>query len=140
FIESTNLHRDEILANYGVGPEIMGQTDNQTRANAEASIFVFMRFGVLPFLEKFVDTLNGHYLPAFQATDNMEFAYDDPVPENRDEKRLDAQALFSIGAASPNELRKSFGLEPIDNPAMDEMYLDMTKMPIGTPNAKPPPK
>lgn len=131
FIESKSLHRDEILANYGVGPEVMGKTNDQSRANAEAAIFVFMRFGVLPFLEKFTDTLNSDYLPAFPGTEGMEFAYDDPVPENRDEKRADAQALFAVGAATPNELRKSFGFEPINRPGMDDTYIDLSKIAIG---------
>lgn len=130
-VEGKNLNRDEILAAYGIGLEIFGKTESQTRANAEAAIFVYMRFGVLPYLEKFVDTLNTDYLPAFPGTEDMTFTFDDPVPENKEEKRLDAQTAFQLGAITPNEYRKSRGLEPLDLPGMDVPYLDIGKVPIG---------
>src|SRR5437868_14798530 len=114
FKEGKDTARDEILANYGIGLEIMGRTESQTRANAEAAIFVFQRFGVLPYMELFVDALNNDYLPAFPGTDNLEFVFDDPVPANLEDKRATAQTLAGGGAITPNEQRKMFGLEPID--------------------------
>lgn len=65
FIEGKAVTHDEILANYGMGLEILGKTDSQTRATAEAAIFVFQKFGVIPYLKLFVDTPNNDYLPAF---------------------------------------------------------------------------
>lgn len=131
FVEGKNLTRDEILANYGVGLEMLGKTESQTRANAEAAVFVFMRFGVLPFIEKFADTLNNDYLPAFPGTDGMEFLFDDPVPENLEEKRANADSLFGGGALTPNERRKMFGMEPLNLPGMDVPYLPINAMPVG---------
>ena len=40
FAEGKQMTRDEVLAAYGVGLEIMGKTESQTRANAEAFRFV----------------------------------------------------------------------------------------------------
>jgi HK97 family phage portal protein len=131
FIEGMHLNRDEILANFGVGLEILGKTESQTRANADTAVYVFMRFGVLPFIEKFVDTLNNDYLPAFPGTEDLEFVFDDPVPENTEEKRLNATTLFAIGAVTPNEVRKQFGLEPLPDEGMDVPYMDFNKMPVG---------
>lgn len=130
--EGKQINRDEILANYGVGLEILGRTEAQTRANAEAAIFVFMKFGVTPFLDKFVDTLNNDYLPAFPGTDGLEFCYDDPVPENMEEKRANALALFSMGALTPNQALEMFGMEPLKLPGMDTPYLELNKVPVGT--------
>jgi HK97 family phage portal protein len=123
FIEGKTLNRDDILAAYGV--------DNQTRANAEASIFIFERFGVLPFLEKIRDTLTSDYLPAFAGSDELSFTFDDPVPQNMEEKRANMQTGFSLGAVTPNEVRKQLGLEPLNLPGMDVPYLDLNKMPVG---------
>lgn len=39
-------NRDEILAAFGVGLEMLGKTESQTRANADTLVFVFMKFGV----------------------------------------------------------------------------------------------
>src|SRR5207245_446867 len=112
FIEGKENNRDEILANYGVGLEMLGKTDSQTRANADAAIFVFMKFGASPFIEQFCDTLTNDYLPAFPGTEGLEFCFDDPVPENLEEKRANADSLLNCGALTPNERRKMFGLDP----------------------------
>ena len=131
FAEGKRMTRDEILANFGVGMEIMGHTESQTRANAEASIFVFMKFGVLPFLKKFTDTLNNDFLPAFPGTEGLKFVFDDPVPENMEEKRENARTMFDLGVCTPNELRQVFGKEPLKIDGMDTPYLDFGKVPIG---------
>lgn len=133
FLEGKKINMEEILANFRVGPEMLGKTDSQTRANAEASIFVFERFGMLPFIELFADTLTNDYLPAFPGTDGLEFSFPDPVPENMEEKRQNARTLFDVGAATPNELRKTFGMEELAQDGMDTPYLDMGKTPVGEP-------
>ena len=134
-VESKNLIRDEILANYGVSLEMLGHNENQTRANAEAAIFIFKQFGALFFIEKFADTLNNDYLIAFPGREDLSFSFPDPVPENMEEKRANAETLFSIGAMTPNEARKQFGLEALDQEGMDTPYMDFGKMPI---DAEPP--
>lgn len=131
FIEGKNLTRDEILANYRVGMEMFGKTESQTRANADASIYVFARFTILPILELIADTLTNDYLPAFPKTDGMEFIFDDPVPENEENKRATAERLFGSGALTPNELRQQFGLEELDLEGMDTPYLPFSAMPMG---------
>lgn len=131
YTQGKETNRMEILARYGVGPEILGMTDSQTRANAEAAIFVFMKFGASFFIELVADTLTNDYLSAFPGTEGMTFSFPDPVPENMEEKRLNAQTLFNIGAATPNELRKDFGMEALDLEGMDSPYIDFGKSPIG---------
>lgn len=61
YAEAKNMNRDEILARFSVGLEMLGRTESQTRANAEAAIFVFMKFGASFIIEKFADTLNNEY-------------------------------------------------------------------------------
>jgi HK97 family phage portal protein len=133
WIEGKQMNKTEILARYGVGPEILGLTESQTRANAEAAIYVFMKFGASFFIEKFADTLNNDYLPVFPGTEGMEMGYPDPVPENMEEKRLNAQTLWSMGGLSPNQARQLFGMEAETDEGMDSKYLDMGKIPINAP-------
>jgi HK97 family phage portal protein len=134
--QGKEANRTEILARYGVGPEILGLTDSQTRANAEAAIFVFMKFGASFFIEKFADTLDNDYSPAFPDTDEMTWTFPDPVPENMEEKRANASALFAAGALTPDEMRKSFGLEPLNIVGSS----DIPYVPIGmVPAGEPPP-
>lgn len=133
FVEGKKVNMTEILANYRVGPEMLGKTEGQTRANADAAIYVYARFGSLPFLEAFADTLTNEYLPQFPGTDGMEYGFKDPVPENADEKRSNATTLFASGAVTPNELRKEFGMEPLNLPGMDVPYVPFNVSPVGEP-------
>jgi len=131
FAEGKQATRDEILAAYGVGLEILGKTESQTRANAEASIFVFEKFGVAPFVNVVNDGLQVDYLPAFPGVDGLDVWHDDPVPENEENKRANADNLFNGGALTPNERRKMFNLEPLNLPGMDVPYLDFGKAAVG---------
>ncbi|MGE0536648.1 MAG: phage portal protein [Pirellulales bacterium] len=132
FMEGKNINRDEILANYGVGLEILGRTESQTRANAEAAIFVFMRFGALFFIECMFDTFNNDLKPAFPGNDKNEFCFDDPVPENMEEKRLNSQALMDSGALTPDEMRKLFGMEPLGIAGVTDVpYVNFSRVPAG---------
>ncbi|SKC53552.1 phage portal protein [Ohtaekwangia koreensis] len=44
-----------------------------------------------------------------------------------------AKTLNNMGALSPNEVRKEFNLERIDNPEMDKYYAQVQYQPLGTP-------
>ena len=139
YTEGKKLVREEIMANYGIGPEIMGKTESQTRANAEAAIFVFREFGVNPFAMKFNDTLNNDYMPAFPNPKGAEFYYDSIVPENMEDKRANADNLFNGGGLTPNERRKMFGMEPINLPGMDVPYLPINMQEVGYEPPEPDP-
>ncbi len=134
FLEGKDSNKDEILANYGVSLEVLGQTDSVTRANAEAAIYVFMRFGVLPFVESVFDTLNNDFKPAFTGNQRNEFSFDDPVPDNVEEKRQTASLLFNSGAISPDEMRKMFGMEPLGIVGVTDVpYQPLMSIPAGQP-------
>jgi len=136
FSEGKDKNRDEILSAYRVGLEMLGKTESQTRANAESAIFVFMRFSVTPFYDQILDTLNTDFLPQFAGTKKLEFFYDDPVPENMDEKRENYRFLMEFGAATPNEARQAFGMEPLDVPEADMPHVGLNRLPLGTPAPK----
>lgn len=132
--QGKDMNRTEVLARYGVGPEILGLTDSQTRANAEAAIFVFQKFGASFIIEKFADTLDNDYSPAFPDTEDMFWAFPDPVPENMEEKRATATLLFNSGALSPDAMLQMFGREPIGIPGVTDIpYVPIGMIPAGEP-------
>lgn len=139
YSEGKKLVRDEILANYGIGPEILGRTESQTRANAEAAIFVYREFGVDPIAQKIRDGLDNDYMPAFPNPKGAEWYYDNIVPENMEDKRANADNLANGGALTPNERRKMFGLEPLDLPGMDVPYLPISLQEVGYEPPEPDP-
>jgi phage portal protein BeeE len=130
FIEGKKLTRDEILINFRIGLEMFGKTESKTRANAEASIFVFTRFVVLPFLENITDVLTNHYLREFPGTEDMEFTFDDPVPQNDENKRAIAETLFKTGAITPDEIRQMFNLDPLNLPGTKVPYTTIQSIPL----------
>jgi len=140
FIQGKEIGRDEVLAAYGVGLEIFGKTESQTRANADTAVFVFMKFGVAPFLIKLNDSLNNDFLTAFAGSEGLEFCFDDPVPENTEEKRATAGLLFDKGAMTPDEMRKMFGLEPLNIAGVSDVpYMPLGAVPAGfEPEPDPP--
>ena len=139
FIEGKNLTRDEILADLRVGMEMLGKTESKTRANADASIYVFSRFTVKPVLDLIADTLTHDYLPAFPATEKMGFVFDNPVPEDDEAKRANMKALFDSGALTPDEARQMMGLDPLNLPGTDVPYVNFSLMPVGSPQPAAPP-
>jgi len=132
FTEMKKMSREEVLANFRVPMEVLGMTDNQTRANAEASNFVFQRYTVLPILELVADSLTSDYLPMFDQTEDLEFFFDDPVPENAEEKRETSKVLFGIGSVTPNEIRQKFGLDKLDDDSADNTFLQFNQVPIAS--------
>ena len=92
---------------------------------------MFEKFGMSPFVNLINDGLQVDYLVAFPGTKDLEVWHDDPVPENEENKRANADNLFNGGALTPNERRKMFGLEPLNLPGMDTPYLDFGKAPVG---------
>jgi HK97 family phage portal protein len=132
YAELKNLSKDEILANYRIPIEMLGHTESQTRANAEASNYVFQRFTVLPLVESFVDTLTNDYLPAFPKTDDLYFSFEEFVPQDLDDKRKTTQMLFGMGALRPDEGRAAFELEPLETDAANATYVPFNITPLET--------
>jgi len=86
------------------------------------------------FVYQFKDTLDNDYLPAFPGTEGMVWAYPDPVPENMEEKRANAAALFAAGGLTPDEFRKSFGLDPLAISGVTDIpYVPIGMIPAGEP-------
>ncbi len=132
-----NLSKDEILANFRIPIEMLGKTDSQTRANAEASNYVFQRFTILPLIESFVDTLTNDYLPAFPKSDDLYFGFEEFVPQDLEDKRKTTQTLFGIGALTPNEGRVGFGLDKLEIPQADIPFVPFNVTPLAAQNPNP---
>lgn len=134
FIEGKEWTRDEILANFRIGLEMLGRTESQTRANADAAIYVFAKFVVLPMMEMITDTLSSEYLTQFPGTEGMRFSFPDPVPENVEEKRENAKVLMEAGALTPDEMREMFDLAPLEQKGVTDVpYINFNKLPSTAP-------
>lgn len=113
--EGKNINRDEILGNLRVGLEMLGKTESQTRANADASNYVFQRFNIKPFLSFYADTLTNDYLSAFAGVlPNDYIGFPNPVPEDAEAERENDDLMMRHGAMTIDELRMKRGMKPLN--------------------------
>lgn len=113
FIEQEKFSRDKLMAIFRVPRTALGITDDVNRANAEATDYVFAKRTIKPKMMRFVEQLNEFLLPLFPGTENMFFTFDDPVPENIDQKIKLAQTGLQAGFMTVNESREIMGLDPL---------------------------
>lgn len=114
FVEQQKFSRDKILAIFRCPPTALGLTTDVTRANAEATDYVFAKRTINPKMKRFTEQLDIFYLSLFAGTDNMYFDYNDPVPENVDQDIQRAQTGVQSGYMTINEAREIMDLDPID--------------------------
>ena len=96
-------NRDEIREAWRMHKAMLGTSDDVNRANSETAAEVFGSQQTVPRLERRRDTLNRKLLPMF-GDDTVEFDFEDPRAENREEvnaeliaKSAAAQTLISAG-------------------------------------------
>ena len=127
FVEQLKSSRDEILGIFRVPKSILGITEDVNRANAEASIFTFMRGTIEPKMQAIVDTLNEFLLSKFNDTENLFFAFTSPVPENR-ERIVNEYDKGHNKWLTTNDIRRAEGLpETIDG---DRLFAPFNVAPI----------
>lgn len=85
FVELSNLSDEKIRQAFGFPKPMLGSVDDVNRANADAAEVVFGRWLLVPRLDRWKGALNNDYLPLFgSSTDNLEFDYCNPVPEDQE--------------------------------------------------------
>jgi HK97 family phage portal protein len=133
-------NRDELREAWRMHKSLMGTVEDVNRANAQTAEEVFVAWLDIPRLERRKDTLNHKLLPMFGASgQGVEFDYDDPSPDNREEdngeltaKSMAAQVLVTAGY-DPHDVLEVVGLPDMD------VAEQATQMPALPPTWVPPP-
>ena len=108
YIDSKKLLTRDIIAITGVPASVMGITEDQTYANADASIRIFLRETIKPIIEELVNLLDWKLAPKDVTID-----FTDPTPEDIEAKLLMVRAGHDVNALTLNEKREMLGLEPV---------------------------
>lgn len=88
-----NLSRDAIMEAYGVSKFVLGIVDDVNRATADVASTWFAQNLIVPRLERWKQAANRDFLPLFGSTgQGVELCYDDPVPENAEQRNADLTA------------------------------------------------
>jgi HK97 family phage portal protein len=131
FPELAELSREDIREAFGYPKGMTGATEDVNKAVADANERMFNRYLVKVRLTKFKSAWNSQLLPMFGETaSNLEFDFDDPVPEDREADSADritkAQALklYIEAGADWDDALEVLELPPMKQ---DEMKLKMAQ-------------
>lgn len=145
FPELADLSREEIREAFGYPKGMTGATEDVNKAVADANERMFGRYILRPRLDKLKSALNSGLLPMFgQTAKNLEFDFEDPVPEDREADSKDritkAQALKLIieAGADWQDALEVVGLPEMKQDAMKlKMAQEAHDLAMNPPQADP---
>ena len=141
FVDLRNFSREAMMEAWRISKAMLGHVDDVNRANNEAQRAMFAERITVPRLERWKKLLNHKLLPKFGGLgEGYEFDYDDPVPVDANDQRLDLRAR-SLSAASfvregfdPVGTLETFGFPPITWVGKpDGQDKEPTEEPLGIP-------
>lgn len=120
FTELRSLSRDMIREAFGLPKFALGDVDDVNRSTADASKAWFAEQVTVPRLDRWRAALNNDFLPLFGSTgQGVEFAYDNPVPPDREsenaarDSKTAAWATLVNAGAHPDDAASVVGLPPM---------------------------
>jgi HK97 family phage portal protein len=133
YLETKKVTLNDIAILTGVPKSILGSTSDETYANADAAIAIFLRETINPLCKNLCEKLNQVLIP-----EDLELTFVDPTPENKEDKRKDLETANNINAMTTNEKREMLGLDPIKGG--DDILVPMNLVPMGVDNSITPTK
>ncbi|MEQ9135748.1 MAG: phage portal protein [Thalassobaculum sp.] len=132
YLESKGATLDDICLMTGVPRSVLARTSDETFANADASIAIFLRETIKPLLENLTTLLDWRLIP-----DDLDLTFVDPTPEDVDRKIKLLTAANAVNALTTNEKREMLGQDPYPDKAADEILIPFSVMPLGAEKAAP---
>lgn len=147
FTEEQRRLRDDVLAIYGVPKAVLGIVEDVNRANAEASEYVFAKRVIAPRLRRLESRLNEYVIKRLYNDERLRLRFEDPVPENREQKKVEAEFGLSKGLLTVNEARLMMGLDSLEKDYGEVLYVPTNVLPtrpedlltLADQTAEPPP-
>lgn len=102
--------REEVAAAFGI-PLTLIQLSEASRAGAEAGNYSYMAYTILPKLRRIEQKLNEELASEFD--DRLFFAFDNPVPDDKDFRLKQIETRLSTKMTTINEERAQDGLAPV---------------------------
>ena len=129
YIEQRKFSREEILGIFRVPKTILGLTEEVNRASAEAALYSFVKFTIMPKYRRIVNALNEYYLPMFKDGDTLEFELQNRPPEDPDALVSQISQGIAGGIYTINDGRRLLGLPEIEGG--DVVFLGFGLNPYG---------
>lgn len=119
FTELLDASRETIREAFGFPKPMLGATDDVNLANAKAAEAVLARWLTTPRLQRTKGVWNHRILPMFPGSRNLEFDYDNPVPDDVEAEAVLLSARSTAAAAlrtvgyNPDDILQTVGLPPM---------------------------
>jgi HK97 family phage portal protein len=124
YLESKKANLDDICLLTGVPKSMLANYDEAKYSNAEEGNRFFLSETIVPEDDDLNDFLNWFLIP-----DNLDLCYENPVPENREEKRKDLETADKVYALTTNEKRKMLKLEEVEEG--NKILIPFNLVPLG---------
>lgn len=132
WIDGLRESKREITTNLLVAPELVGDPDVKTYANAEAARAALYDDTVFPLLEHFYHALTRAVRRWWPDVQVVIDADDVPaVQERRRKAWTDTAGLVRDGILTRNEARQAMGFEALEVPEADMLFVPMSQVPLG---------
>ncbi len=134
FLETRQFQRGQICAVFGVPPHMIGDTKSQNRANTEQIGIEFVTFTLNPWLKSWEQQLQMKLFPSVGRTANKFFAVFDTaamtMPDAASRKAFNDSGK-QWGWLSTNDVREREGLNPVDDPDADALWMPVNMQKLG---------
>jgi HK97 family phage portal protein len=131
FMDLRNAVVTEVARAFRIGPTLIGQLDHGTYSNVEMEQIGAQVFTLMPWQRRREQSIYRQLLSFYEDEDLY------VLMDSRGLMRGDSQArssyfntLFQLGALSPNDVRRLEDMDPIDDPAADEYYVQLNMAPL----------
>ncbi|MER5649704.1 phage portal protein [Streptosporangium sp. NPDC002524] len=122
--------KEEVLAAFGVGESVLGNSSGRTWDNAEQELFTFWTITMLPLLKMIAAVFNRDSPEGIKGRFNTDEVEVLRRPEAL--RRAEAREEFGAGLISPKEYRAMAGYEEVDLPHIRALYIAQGKTPTPT--------
>lgn len=99
FVELAQQSRETIRESFGFPKPMLGAVDDVNRANADAAEVVLARWLTKPRLQRTKSVWNHRILPMYPGSRNLEWDYDNPVPEDVEAEAAQLTSRANAAAA-----------------------------------------
>lgn len=131
-INHRKLNREEVCAVYDIPPPIVHILDRATFSNIDEQHIMWYQDTLGPWIEMEADGFNVQLIEPESSWGNMtvEFSLDKVLKGDADKRATTVQKFFQSATRTPNENRRSEGLDPIGDPDDKENPANQIYVPV----------
>ena len=120
---------EKVLAVFRTPKSMVGFSESANKASMWVTDMAWNRDVIQPLLVMVDSVLDQKWLPIYGMGSELTGEFENPVPDDREELRLDVDLAMRHGLITDNEAREKLGDEPIENG--DVRYKPFNLMPVG---------